>query len=110
VFVGANGPVGGRADVVTGPGPGGGPVVKRFDGRDGTELAGVLVPGLSGTGGARVAGTDLTGSGAEDMLVGAGSGQDDRLVMYDDPGAVPVDDILALDSGYQGGLSVAGSR
>jgi uncharacterized repeat protein (TIGR01451 family) len=110
VFVGVTGPAGGRADVVTGPGPGGGPVVERFDGRTGTPLAGVLVPGLSGTGGARVAGSDLTGSGARDILVGAGPGQDARLVVYDDPGAAPVDDVLALDSNYQGGLSVAGSR
>jgi hypothetical protein len=57
-----------------------------------------------------VAESDVTGSGAGDILVWAGPGQDARLVVLGGPGAAPVDDILALDSGYQGGLSVAGSR
>jgi hypothetical protein len=110
VFVGATGPAGGPADVLTGPGVGGGPLVKRFDGRDGALQEALLVPGLTGTAGARVAGADLTGTGAGDILVGAGPGQDARLVLFGDGGTAPINDILALDSNYQDGLSVAGSR
>ena len=110
VFVGATGPTGGLADIVTAPGTGGGPVVKRFDGRTGAELGSVFVTGLNEAGGARVAGADVTGSGTGDILVGAGPGQDARLVRLDGWGLAPIDDILAIDADYQGGLFVAGTR
>jgi uncharacterized repeat protein (TIGR01451 family) len=110
VFVGATGPAGGRADIVTGPGPGAGAHVKRFDGRTGAELASFMAADLSGTGGARVAGADVTGSRAGDILVGAGPGQNARLVRFDGRDLSVIDDILALDSDYQGGVFVGAGR
>jgi hypothetical protein len=63
------------AEVITGPGPGGGPHVRVFDGA-GTEVAypGFLAYPLTFTGGVRVAAGDLDARGLQELVTAAGPG------------------------------------
>src|SRR5262249_92373 len=61
-------------DIVTGPGAGGGPNVKVFDGRTGTLLKSFFAYNASFTGGVRVAVGDVNGDGYPDIVTGTGPG------------------------------------
>src|SRR5262249_22912243 len=74
VFVAA-GDVGGdgQADVITGPGGGGGPLVRVFSGTSGgTILPEFFAYESSFRGGARVGAADVNGDGKDDILTGPG--------------------------------------
>lgn len=58
----------GRADIVTGAGPGGGPHARAFDAVTLTESAGVMAFGLTFTGGIRVGSSALDTTGNPDYL------------------------------------------
>lgn len=61
----------GKADIVTGPGPGLGPHVKVFSGATGVELASFLAYGAEFTGGVFVAGGDRGSLPADQLLAAA---------------------------------------
>jgi hypothetical protein len=94
----------GRADLVVGAGPGGGPHVRVFDALSGDELHDFFAFDTQFTGGVNVA----TGhrSLGDTIIVGTASmaGQ----VRVFDPRAGLVDSFFAFDPGYVGGVSVAG--
>src|SRR5205823_4533252 len=64
----------GKADIVTGAGPGGGPHVKAFDVNAGKELASYYAYDASFRGGVNVAAGDVDGDGLGDIVTGAGPG------------------------------------
>jgi hypothetical protein len=64
----------GRADIVTGPGSGGGPLVKAFNGVSGAEIRSFFAGDPSFTGGVRVAAADVNTDGHAEIIVGAGPG------------------------------------
>jgi hypothetical protein len=109
----------GVPEVITAPGPGGGPHVQVFDGR--ALLEGRLVtlrsffayaPGF--TGGVVVGAADLTGDGRADILTGAGPGGGPHVQAFDGAtGALvagPLGSFFAYDPAFTGGIFVAGFR
>jgi hypothetical protein len=75
VFVGAGHVLGdGRADVITGAGAGGGPHVRVFTGAGGDTGVSFFAYSAAFAGGVRVAGGDLDGSGASEIVTAAGPG------------------------------------
>jgi FG-GAP-like repeat/FG-GAP repeat len=64
----------GRADVIAGAGPGGGPVVKTFSGADNKLLGSFDAFDAAFTGGVRVAAGDVNGDGRADIVTGPGAG------------------------------------
>ena len=64
----------GRADIITGAGPGGGPHVRVFSGAGLAELASFYAYPLAFPGGVNVAAGDIDGDGRVDLILGAGPG------------------------------------
>jgi streptogramin lyase len=105
----------GIPDVITGPGPGGGPHVRVFDGFTGDPLPGPVGsffgfdPGFQG--GVTVAAADLNCDGYADVLVGAGQGGGPHMRAFDGrTGAVvesPIADTFAYGPTFTGGVFVA---
>jgi hypothetical protein len=73
----------GRADVITAAGPGGGPHVKVFDGKTGTELLSFFAYDAAFSGGVNVAVGDVTGDGLNDIITGAGPGGGPHIKVFD---------------------------
>jgi hypothetical protein len=97
----------GRAEIVTGAGPGVGPHVKLFDGRTAAELASfyAFAPGFLG--GVSVAVGDVTGDGFGDLIVGAASGPSSHVIVRDGRNLGLTDSFLTW-GGYMGnGVRVA---
>jgi len=64
----------GRVDIVTGPGSGGGPLVKAFTGVSGAEIRSFFAGDPSFLGGVRVASADVNTDGHAEIIVAAGPG------------------------------------
>jgi hypothetical protein len=104
----------GVPDVVTGPGAGGGPHVRVFDGFTGAPVGGPLgsffafAPGF--TGGVAVATADVNCDGRADVVVGAGPGGGPHVEVFDGATggllATPLASFFAYDPGFTGGVSV----
>ena len=63
----------GHADIITGPGAGGGPHVRVFDGTNGSEIAGFMAYDSQFLGGVRVGAADVNDDGHADIITGPGS-------------------------------------
>jgi hypothetical protein len=98
----------GFADIITGAGPGGGPHVKVFSGRDGSLLASFLAYAPGFTGGVRVAGGDVNGDGFADIITGAGPGGGPQVKVFDGHNLSNVlASFFAYAPGFTGGVFVA---
>jgi hypothetical protein len=82
---------------------------------NGGLLPGTTVPGSligtgtsNGTGGARVAAIDRNGDGLADIIVGSGSGNAPRVQIFDGNTLTELDNYLAFDSSFGGGVYVGG--
>ena len=64
----------GYADLVVGAGPGGGPHVRAFSGKDGSELASFFAYDQAFRGGVRVAAGDFNNDGTDEIVTAAGAG------------------------------------
>ena len=73
----------GFADIITGPGPGGGPHVRAFSGKDGTIIADFFAYDPSFRGGVTVAVGDVNGDGVHDIITGPGPGGGSQIEVID---------------------------
>src|SRR5437763_995710 len=99
----------GHADIVTGPGAGGGPQVRIFDGLTGKFLNAFFAYDPAFTGGVQVGAFSVDNFGRAGILTapGAGGGMDVRI--FDAPGGVPQALYSAFTPGFTGGGFVAAS-
>jgi hypothetical protein len=97
----------GKADVITGPGLGGGPLVSAFD--VSTNQANLLVSlnaFPNSPSGLRVAALDINGDGKADLVVVRGQGQPPEVKVFDAVTLSVIDDFFAYDSNYKGGVFI----
>jgi hypothetical protein len=96
----------GRADIITGAGPGTGAAVRVFDARTGAELRSFTAyAGFSG--GVRVAAGDVNGDGVVDIITGAGTGGGSHVKVFNGRNEAVLHDFFAFSSSFSGGVYVA---
>ncbi len=107
----------GKAEMIVGGGPGGGPRVTAFDGASLLQNQQNVVANFFGgdpnnRGGVRIAVKDLDGDNQADLITGAGTGAGSRLTAYygktiiANPAAPPVGFEFDAFAGFQGGIFV----
>jgi parallel beta-helix repeat protein len=97
----------GKADVITGAGPGGGPHVKAFDISTGQTIASYFAYAPNFHGGVSVAAGDVDGDGKADIITGPMAGGGPHLrVWHDATGQLSVE-TFAYGAAYTGGIVVA---
>jgi hypothetical protein len=98
-------------DVITGPGPGGGPNVRVFDGQNGTMISGPIGNFMAFnpafTGGVFVASADVNSDGKDDVIVGAGAGGGPNVAVFDGATGAMLLSFMAFNQDFTGGVTVA---
>ncbi|MFL5341595.1 MAG: FG-GAP-like repeat-containing protein [Gemmataceae bacterium] len=98
----------GVPDVMTAPGPGGGPHVEVFDGVTGSLIRSFFAYSSSFTGGLYIAAGDVNGDGVADIITGAGSGGGPHVQVFDGKTGNVLKSFFAYGSTFTGGVHVAG--
>ncbi|MEY2568137.1 MAG: hypothetical protein QOE35_2666 [Actinomycetota bacterium] len=101
-----------EAEIVTGPGPGGGPHIRVFDGVTGDGAPrgnGFMAYSQNFFGGVTVATGNVVGAAgsARDIITGAGPGGGPHVRVFGPTGSVLDSGYFAFDAGYPGGVVVA---
>jgi hypothetical protein len=100
----------GFPDIVTGAGPGGGPHVKVYDGRNFAVVREFFAYDASFTGGVFVAASQITLIDTNaDIITGAGAGGGPHVKVFDGGTGEILDSFMAYDLSFRGGVSVAGT-
>jgi uncharacterized repeat protein (TIGR01451 family) len=97
----------GRADILTGFGPGGGPQVAVFDGRTFQELSSFYALSPFFRGGLFVAAGDVNGDGRDDIIVGAGAGGGPQVTVFDGRRLQSLSSFFATNPSSTAGVRVA---
>jgi hypothetical protein len=97
----------GFADVIVGPGAGGGPHVRVFSGFDGSELMSFMAYDPGFFGGVTVAAGDANGDGFADVIVGPGAGGGPHVRVFSGMDGSELLSFFAFDPGFTGGVRVA---
>jgi OmcA/MtrC family decaheme c-type cytochrome len=101
----------GVVDVVSGPGPGGGPNVRVFDGVTGDVLpapmGSFMASDVPFVGGIFVACGDVTGDGTPDVIAAADTGAGPFVRVFDGKTRAEVATLLAFDPAFTGGVRIA---
>jgi lysophospholipase L1-like esterase len=100
----------GVADIVTGPGIGGGPLVKIFDGATGSLIGQVMAFEPAFRGGVNVAAADLDGDGQAEVVVGAGLGGGPVVAIFHGGDLAEVARFAAYEPTFRGGVTVAAAN
>jgi subtilisin-like proprotein convertase family protein len=98
----------GFADIVTGAGPGGGPHVKVFNGKDGTLLEGYYAYNPTFSGGVNVAVSDVLGTGKPDIITGPASQGQPQVKVFNGMTEALIESFFAFDPHFLGGVRVGG--
>lgn len=96
----------GRADIITGAGPGGGPNVLIFNPATLTPISSFFAFSPAFNGGIYVASGDLNGDQKADVVVGAGPGAGPNVAAFNATG-VPLFGFFPYNQGFAGGVRVA---
>ncbi|HVV37874.1 MAG TPA: ELWxxDGT repeat protein [Acidimicrobiales bacterium] len=94
----------GKADIITGVGPGGGPHVQAFSGADNTVLRSFYAYAPAFTGGVRVGAADLNGDGKADIITGAGPGGGPHVQAFSGADNTVLDSFFAYPPSFTGGV------
>src|SRR5205807_1406914 len=97
----------GYADVITGAGPGGGPHVQVFSGKDNAVLASFMAYDPGFRNGITVGAGDLDGDFKAEVMTGAGPGGGPHVQAFDLAHHKTVLSFYAYDPGFHGGVLVA---
>jgi hypothetical protein len=97
----------GKADIITGAGPGGGPHVEAFSGATGARLLSFFAYDPSFHGGIFVAGGDVNGDGTADIITAPGAGGWSQVRVFDGRNTQTLAMFFAYDSSFGGGVRVA---
>jgi hypothetical protein len=97
----------GIPDIITGPGPGGGPEVKVFDGKTGQVIRDFMAFDPNFLGGVFVAAGDVNGDGASDIIVGADAGGGPEVIVFSGKDGSVLRGFFAYDPHFMGGVRVA---
>ena len=97
----------GKADIITGAGPGGGPHVKVFSGADLHLLASFLAYAPSFAGGVSVAAGDFDGDGLADIATGPGPGGGPHVRVFSGTSLRELVGFWAFDPALRGGVDVS---
>jgi hypothetical protein len=99
----------GRADIITGRGPGGPPQVIVFDGVTGKQLVNFNAYNPFFQGGVRVGGIeDINGDGKDDIITGAGPSGGPQIEVFDGQTRAALDSFFEFDPRFLGGVFVGG--
>jgi hypothetical protein len=94
-------------DIITGPGPGGGPHVQVFSGRTLTVLRSFFAYSPVFLGGVYVAAGDVDGDGLADIITGAGPGGGPHVKVVSGRDGTTLRSFYAYHPGFPGGVRVA---
>jgi hypothetical protein len=99
----------GVTDVVTAPGPGGGPHIRVWDGATGRLVREFMAYGTF-TGGVFVAAGDVNDDGTPDIITGAGPGGGPNVKTFDGKTGALQYSFMAYDPAFTGGVTVAAAK
>jgi fibronectin-binding autotransporter adhesin len=98
----------GVPDVVTAPGPGGGPDIRVWDGVTGAMIREFNAYDPNFRGGVNIATADINGDGKADIITGAGAGGGPHVEVFNGATGHLDASFLAYDPTFFGGVTVAG--
>jgi hypothetical protein len=97
----------GKADIITAPGPGGGPDIRIFDGASGALSREWMAYSPYFTGGVYVSVGDINGDGKADIITGAGAGGGPHVEVFSGADLSLLRSFFAYDPNYSGGVRVS---
>ena len=100
----------GQPDIITAPGPGGGPQIRVFNGQNGQFVQEFLAYGTAFTGGVFLATGDVNGDLRADIITGAGAGGGPHVKVFSGMDYSELTDFFAYDPGFTGGVHVAAAE